>query len=195
MKTYLHRCASSFGAKSTVLCALLLGLPGAPMAYAAGQPAPGNKDQLVSRVIELIKPEAVPLQRLEAIVVNAVQQAKIGMESRVAPDKRDAAMREIVAISKKTLEETEPIVRSAGEKLAPTTVGQLLRDKFSEDELRQLIALLESPVRKKFDEVLPQLQLSIGKAVFDETRPQVDPKLKAMGDAISQRIGEAVKGH
>ena len=42
------------------------------------------------------------------------------------------------------------------------TVAPLLAERFSEDELRQIIAILESPVKRKFEDMIPEMQKTLG---------------------------------
>jgi hypothetical protein len=172
---------------------LLVLLSGASLAQTASAPAtPRGSAALASRVLELIDAEEIPLHRLQVIVGDAMQRARAGLDTRVTTDKRDAAMKDIGEIGRKTLEESTPIVRAAAKKLAPATAGAFLQEHFTDEELRQVIAMLESPVRKKFEKLLPQMQRSVGEAVAAETRPQVDPKLKEMGKAITDKMQKTV---
>ena len=69
---------------------------------------------------------------------------------RVPPDKREAVAKEIQADAKKYADKTVPLVQARAVKLAPTTIGALLEEKFSEDELKQVVAIIESPAYVKF---------------------------------------------
>ena len=53
-------------------------------------------------------------------------------------------------------------------------------ERMSEDELKQLVAWLESPVNKKFQQAGPEMQSSLVKQVVAETSPVLDPKLRAL---------------
>jgi len=160
---------------------------------ALAQPAAQESGkELVAHAVGLMHAEEVPLVRLQAIVINGVEQAKIGLEQRLPADKMQPVMADIGGIAHKTMDEVEPTVRDAGVKLAPSVIGPLLREKFTDEELRQLIALLDSPVRKKYEALLPQIQQAIGQAVTEQTHAQVTPKLQDMGKQISARIAQAL---
>ena len=75
------------------------------------------------------------------------------LQSRVAADKREAVAKAIQADARKYVDETVPIVRDRAIKLAPTVAGPILEEKFTEDELKQVVAMLESPVLAKFQSV------------------------------------------
>lgn len=163
----------------------------APAADAAAT-AGATREELIAHVIELLHAEEVPLVRLQSLVVNGVEQAKIGLTQRLPADKVEPVMADIGATAAKTMGEVAPVVRDAGIKLAPSVIAPILREKFTDDELRQLVALLDSPVRKKYEALLPDIQNAIGQAVTQQTQAEVNPKLQDMGKQISARIAQAL---
>ena len=74
-------------------------------------------------------------------------------QQQMPPEKREAIGKQIEAEVKKYVEEAYPLVRERALKLAPTTIGAVLEEKISEDELKQLIAWLESPTNKKYQQL------------------------------------------
>ena len=58
--------------------------------------------------------------------------------AQVPADKREAIGKAIEADVKKYVEEATPLVRERAVKLAPSTIGAVLEEKFTEDELKQL---------------------------------------------------------
>lgn len=155
----------------------------APAAAAAAIPA--SKQALIDKMLSLLHMENVGLSMLQAPVSDAVVQARAVLQGRVSDEKRDAAMTEIVGEARKFIEDTTPAVRTSAQKLIPTKVTPLLAERFTEDELKQIIAILESPVKHKFEALLPELQKSLGEAVAADSGPVINPKL---GD-LKQRIG------
>ncbi len=85
-----------------------------------------------------------------------------------------------------------PILRASAVKNAPGTIGSALEEKFSEDELKVLISWLESPVSKKYQQVSGELQQALGQKLVAETRPQVEPKLKALEGVLGGKLRAAV---
>ena len=159
----------------------------AGLAHAAGAPQAISpaKQELVQRVLKLWQVETVGEAMLQEPVIEAVAQARVVLQGRVPVERHAAAMKDISADAQKFLEENKPIVRSSAEKYVPSTVAPMLAEKFSEDELKQLIALLESPVAKKFDALVPEMKKALGEKLSAETRAAIDPKL----DGLRQRIG------
>jgi hypothetical protein len=104
-------------------------------------------------------------------------------------DKREAAGKAIDGDVKKYVDEVSPVARKKALELLPKTLTPLFEEKFSEDELKTLVAWLESPVSKKFGQVQPEMQQAMGQALVGETRAIVEPKLKALQQSIGQRLG------
>lgn len=172
---------------SLLLAILLLG-----SAAQAATPAPASKQELVNKVLQLWHVENVGQSMLQAPVSDAVQQARAMLQGRAAVDKRDAAMTEIVQDAKKFMEENTPIARASAQKMASAKVAPLLAERFTEDELKQMIAILESPVKKKFEDMLPELQKSLGDSVAADTRAVIEPKLQELQQRIGMRLRSAV---
>jgi len=61
--------------------------------------------------------------------------------------------------------------------------------RFSEDELRQLIAWLSSPLRKKYDELNPKMGEALTKQLVAETKPTIEPKLRALDASVAKALG------
>jgi hypothetical protein len=153
-------------------------------------PANATKKELVARVLQLQQPgvEAMARQLTEQPAMRFMQQAGQALQ-RVAEDRREAMARDIEADVRKYVEETTPIVRDRAVKLAPTTIGPILEEKLTEDELRQIIAVLESPVQRKFQSLAPEMQRALGEKLVAETRGDVEGKLRALDQVVSKRLG------
>jgi uncharacterized protein len=74
-------------------------------------------------------------------------------------------------------------------KIAPTTIGSLLEEKFTEDELKQIIATLESPVFGKFQRMGDDMQKALIEKLIAETRSTVEPKVRALEQTVGKRLG------
>ena len=74
-------------------------------------------------------------------------------------------------------------------KLAPSTVGVMLADKFTEDELKQLIAIMESPVNLKYQQMGNEMQKSLADKLMADMKPTVEPKVKALALAMDKHLG------
>jgi len=155
-------------------------------------PVPAAKQELVNRVLQLWHPETIGESMLQAPVGDAVQQARAVLQGRVSPEKRDAALKEIVADARKFMDENKPVAEASAHKLVGSTVAPLLAERFNEEELRQMITILESPVKKKFEAMMPELQKKLGEGVAADTRAVMDPKLQELQQRIGMRLRSAV---
>ncbi len=167
-----------------------------PLVAAAQAPAASvPKKELVAKVLQLQQPGIEGLARtlVEQPVHQMMQQVGLMVQQRVPADKREAMGQAIQGDVKKYLEEAFPIVRDSAVKLAPSTIGALLEEKFSEDELKQLVAILESPVQKKFQQLGGDMQRSLTEKLVAESRAAVQPKLAALEKAVAGRIGPPAK--
>lgn len=149
-----------------------------------------TKKELVAKVLQLQQPG------IEQMARSMAEQPALQMMQQVAPalqrmpaERREALARDIEADARKYAEETVPLVRDRAVRLAPSTIGALLEDRFTEDELKQIIALLESPVNRKFQGMAGDMQRAISERLVAETRPLVEPKVRQLEQTVAQRLG------
>ncbi|RJF99502.1 DUF2059 domain-containing protein [Noviherbaspirillum saxi] len=155
------------------------------------QAASPAKQELVQKVLQLWQIESVGQLMLQEPVNEAVAQARVVLQGRVAPERQEAAMRDITTDAKKFIDETSPVVLGSTKKLVPSTVAPLLAERFSEEELTQIVAILESPVRQKFEAMMPEMQKTLGEKLAADTRPVIDPKLQDLRQRIGLRLRTA----
>jgi uncharacterized protein len=149
------------------------------------------KQALISKILKLQQPAIEALSRgiVEQPAVQLSQQAAAALQTRVAADRRESAAKEIQADLKKYVDEATPVVRDRAVKLGPTTIGKLIDEKFSEKELKELLAILESPVNRKFSELGPSMQRALAEPLVAETRPLIEPKLRVLQQQIAGHLG------
>lgn len=166
----------------------------ATFAQGAATPAPASaaKKALVAKVLQLQQPgiEGIARQLAEQPALQMLQQAGMALQ-RLPADKREAVAKELQADARKYAEETTPIVRERALKLAPQTIGVVLEEKLSEDELKQVVAMLESPVNRKYTALLGDMQRALGEKLIAETRTAVDPKVRALEQSMTRRLAAA----
>ena len=151
------------------------------------------KKELVAKVLLLQQPaiEQAAQALAERPALQMLQQAGMALQSQLPADKREAVAKEIQAEAKKYADEAVPLVRERAVKLAPSTVGALLEEKFSEDELKQLIAIIESPVNRKFLQLGVEMQNVLIDKLVAETQAVIEPKVRALEQAIGKRLAQA----
>ncbi len=163
------------------------------LALATGAQAQNSaaKNELITKILQMQRPalEGIATALAQQPAQQIMQGAGVALQTRIAPDKREALAKEIQADLKKYVDDAVPFLREKAVKLAPTTVGTLLEEKFTEDELRQLIAIMESPVNKKFSQMNGEFQKALGEKLVADTRSTIDPKVKALDATIAKRLG------
>jgi hypothetical protein len=175
---------------------VLVGLAAATSAAGAlaqtAPPVTPEKQALVQRVLARMPMENVGLAMLQKPIGDALVQARAVLQGRVAPDKQDAVLKEITAEAEKVFNEEAPLVRAATRAAVDTTIAPLLAQRFSDDELKQLAAILESPVRAKFEAMAPEIQQTLGEHVAKANQVQVKARLTELQNKIGLRLRAAV---
>lgn len=166
------------------------------LTMAAQAESTAAKKELVAKVLLLQQPAIEQAGRAlaERPAAQMMQQAGMALQSRVAADKREAIGKEIQADVKKYLDEAVPLVRDRAVKLAPSTIGALLEERFSEEELKQLIAVIESPVNRKFTQMSGDMQKVLVEKLVADTQGAIEPKVKTLEQAIGKRLGLPAAG-
>jgi hypothetical protein len=172
----------------TLLGAVLLCAGNLALAQATTSPA---KKELVQKLLTLQQPgiEGAARSIVERPAAVMLQEAGRVLQTQIPADKREAVGKSIEADAKKYVDETYPAVRDRALKLAPTTLGATLEEKFTEDELKQLIAWFESPVNKKFQQTSGEMQSNFMQKLVAESRPVLEPKLQALEQKVRASLG------
>ena len=159
-------------------------------AFAFAQSSPAKKE-LVAKILQLQQAsiEGVARAIAEQPAAMVMQRANAVLQARIPPDKREAIAKDVQGDLKKYVDEAVPVVRERAVKLAPSTIGAVLEEKFSEEELKQLLAIIESPVNRKYLQLGGEMQKALTDKLVAETRPVIDPKIKAMELAVSAHLG------
>ncbi len=149
------------------------------------------KKELIARMLKLQQPGIESMARAlaeqpAAVVLNGISA---NLPQNLDPKRREGILRDVQAEVRKYADEVVPVVRDRALKLAPITVGPLLDEKFSEDELRQLVTMLESPVFARFQALGNDMQRALTEKLVAETRSQVEPRVKALEQGLTRRLG------
>ena len=156
----------------------------------SAQTSPAKK-ALVTRILKVQQPgiEGMSRAMVERPAVELMNRAGAELQDRVAADKREALGKVIQADVKKYLDETTPLVTSSATKLAPTTIGAFLEEKFTEEELKQIAVFLESPAVSKYQKLSGDMQKVLLEKVLADTRAMVEPKVAALEQTVVKRLG------
>ena len=150
------------------------------------------KKEQITKLLSLQAPgiEQLATQIAQQPAIQLMQQAGAVLQ-RLPEDKREALGRDIDADIKKYVDSAVPVVRTRATELAPLAVGALLEERFSEQELREIVATLESPTWRKFQGAANDMQRAIVERLVADTRPVVDPKVQALQKSIGDRLRAA----
>ena len=161
------------------------------LAAATAAHAQATKKELVQKLLQLQQPglEGMARDLASRPAMQLMQAANNVLQSKVPPEKREALGKSIEADLKKYVDDATPVLRDRALKLAPTTYGVTLEEKFSEDELKQLIAWFDSPVNRKFQTLGPEMQNAFVQKLVADTSPQLDPKLLALQAKVRTTLG------
>ena len=171
-------------------------LAGAQTAATPASPASPAKKELVQKLLTLQHPgfEGLARSLTQQSIAQLAQQASAVLQSRVAPEQRDALAKDVQAEFVKYGDDVGPLLQDRVLKLAPDVVGPVLEEKLSEDELKQVISALESPGFRKYMQLTPELQRALGQKLVADTQAQVEPKLKALEQSVTKKFAAAGAG-
>lgn len=180
----------SFRSPRLLLALGLMALAPASALAQASAPSSPAKKALVAKVVQLQQPgmEAFARTVVQQNTVQVLQAAGQALQQRVAPERREAVGKDIQADARKFAEEVFPIVRDRAVKLGPATIGPLLEERFNEDELKQLVGIMESPVGKKFASMNAEMMRALAEKLMPEVRPLVDPKMQTFQQSVAARL-------
>ena len=178
-----------------LLGALLCATATLAQAQTAAPPASPAKKELVNKLLQLQQPGIEMAARgiVERPAAQMMQEAGRVLLT-VPADKREAIGKSIEADAKKYVEEALPPVRERAVKLAPSTLRVALEEKFSEDELKQLVAWFDSPVNKKFQAASGEMQNNFMQKLVAEARPLIEPKLQTLEQRMRTALGAPAAG-
>lgn len=167
-----------------VLVALLIAVGGAGSAQAQ------TKKELVAKLLQLQQAGIANMgQQIAGQTSQRFLQAAGQAIPRLPADKREAAAKDVQAEVKKFYDEVEPLLRKRATELAPVILSPLYEERFNEEELKQVIAWIESPVSKKFQQTESEMANMLAQKVMTDTRPIIEPKAKALEASLAKRLG------
>lgn len=174
--------------KKTILAAILIAT--AALVQADVSPA---KQELINKVLQLQQPtlDQMSRQLAEGDALRLMQNAMSVIQFKAPAEKREALAKDVQGDVKKYVDDVRPMLRDRLTKLAPGAIGPLLDERFSEDELRQLIAVIDSPVLRKFSQMGPDLQKAVFEKISADSKPQIETKLRALDATIVKRLSAA----
>jgi hypothetical protein len=162
---------------------------------ALAQPSPAKK-VLIDKIVALQQQGLA-----EGLATNIIQgplsqlmQAGRGALQQVPPEKREATAKAMDAELKKFVDENVPYLKDKISKAVPSTASALLDERFSEDELKQILTWAESPVSQKFGLASVELQKAVAQKVMTEAGPTLDGRFKTLNANVAKQLGLPAPG-
>ena len=186
----------TFGrARAALITTALTVAAGLCLAQSASAPASPAKQALVQKALQL---QQSGIENIGNALANQTAQQVMQVAgqalNRLPAESRQAVGTELQADVRKFHDEIAPVLRASAVKLAPSTIGTALEEKLSEDELKVLIAWLESPVNRKYAVIAGEAQQALGQKLVTDTRTQIEPKLKLLEQSMGARLNTAGAG-
>ena len=144
-----------------------------------------EKKVLVQKVLSLWHVEDKAIEMAQRPAQNAITGARAGLQGRLTAAQQEAAMKDIAKDVQKYIDEATPLAKSVALKTKDPVLTPLLLQNFSADELRQLVTFFESPVKKKFEGLLPELHKTYLEKVAETGKPTIQPKV----DQLQKDVG------
>ena len=178
----------------TLKAAVALALAAAVSAHAqtgASAPASPAKKELAARLVVLQQSNMEQLSRnlAEQPARQLLSAAEPILRNQVAADKREAVAKQLQEDARKYVDEVTPIVRKRALELAKIQMQPAFEEKYSEEELRQLVNFFESPVFKKLQQTQPQMDQALGRALVDSVKDTIEPKARALQATMAKTLG------
>jgi uncharacterized protein len=150
-----------------------------------------DKAAMIKQFIDLQRPGVESLARglVEQSSAPIAQAGSQYLQTQVPAEKREAAAKAADVELKKYFDEAYPIVRDKAVQLAPTALAPIMEQNFSEEEMRQLLAWISSPLSKKYQEINPKLQTALTEKLVAETRATIEPKMVALDASVAKALG------
>ena len=169
-------------------------LASASLAHAQSTPAiEPDKQKLIDQILTLWHPENSVVMAVQRPAAEALEKSKIALQqARLPQPKQDAAMKDLSTDVQKYIDTSTPLAANSAKKNLQSTVVPLLAQNFSVDELKQLLALLQSPVKSKFEKLIPQADQAVGKKVQDEVGAEINKNIQTMTQAVGTKLRIAV---
>ncbi len=133
------------------------------------------------------------MDRMLAQLADSATQQMIGnWDERVAnlpAAKQQSAIAALDVELKKFNDDALKVITAQAPKARNEVLVSAYAERFTQDELKQLVALLEAPVFKKYQTTAPELGSMFVKAIVDGTRDQVTARSKVFDAAAAKIVG------
>lgn len=151
-----------------------------------------GKTELVQRLVTAQRAQIQELSR--SMVVGAVQglmQELNAALGQVPEAKRDAVRAKLEAELRRFVEEQTELLSGVATKTSSAAYMARLEATFTEDELKTVLAWVESPVSKKYGEKMPELFEFLRASVINDSKEAVAPKFEQLRQNLLAILADA----
>ncbi len=135
--------------------------------------------------------ERLVIQLADSATQDILQNWGPKLQSDVAPAKMEQSKDSLNAELKKYFDDVTKTINAKVSKVSAAALVPAYMERFSLDELKQLVAFFESPAIKKYQSAAPELGNLFVKQLIEETRADVTARAKQFDDAAAKIIGAA----
>ena len=177
--------------KRTLLIAALVAFTLSHVSLAQAAGPDDEKKVLVQKVLSLWHVEDKAIEMAQRPAQQAITGAKAGLQGRLTAAQQEAAMKDIVKDVQKYVDEATPLAKGVALKLKEPVLTPLLLQNFSVEELRQLVSFFESPVKKKFEGLVPEFHKTYLDKVAEAGKPTIQPKIDELNKDVGLKMRAA----
>lgn len=174
----------------TIATALLCTAALAPAAYAQDKQDAAKKE-LATRIVNLQK-----AQDMDALIAQLAGTANRAVVEAWLPrlDKMPAARQKAVADQldvelKKFNDDVVRLIKTRNDRISLDVLVPAYSERFTADELKQLVTFLESPVIKKYYAANPHMANLLGQKLVEATRADVESRIKEFDARAAKIVG------
>lgn len=128
-------------------------------------------------------------QLADSATQNILQNWGPKLQTNVAPAKMEQAKEGLNAELKKYFDDVSKTINSKVGKVSSSALIPAYMERFSLDELKQLVAFFESPAIKKYQSAAPELGSLFVKQLIEETNTDVMARTRQFDDAATKIVG------
>jgi hypothetical protein len=169
----------------------------AACALSTGASAQSDSKRALAVKLAQMQQKADGAALAEQLTGSAVQPLLVGWSQRLdesVPPARQKDVRDKLDVElKKFADSTQKTIEGQVAKAAEAALVPIFMEKLSEDELKTIIAYMESPVSAKFQALGPDASNAWAKRVIDATKPSVESGAKSF-EAAANRIVTSAAG-
>lgn len=148
-----------------------------------------SAQESATRLANLQKNSVVaPLAEMAA---NPVMAKWLPSVDSIPQAKRPAAAQQMNAEMQKYNAENVRAIQAATDRLAPEVLVPALKQRFSEDELRQIVTFMESPAAKKYFSANPELGNLFAGKVAEATSANVKANMASFDKTATEIVHKA----